>query len=103
MNITLELQQLDDLIILHTKPPVTAILRNKLHPLREQMEAYIAAEAGRSERAAQVDVANEQLVRTNAQVVSDNAKLVAEITRRDSEDEKRFSGSPPNRSEGAEG
>ena len=41
MNITLELQELDDLIFKHTVPPVTAILRNKLHPLREQMEAYV--------------------------------------------------------------
>jgi len=42
MNITLALQELDDLIIRHTQPPVTPMLRNKLHPLREQLEAYIA-------------------------------------------------------------
>ncbi len=43
MNITLKLQELDDLTLAHTKPPVTAILRNKLHTLRDQMEAYIVA------------------------------------------------------------
>jgi hypothetical protein len=41
MNITLQLQELDDLIVANTKPPTTTILRNKLSALREQMEAYI--------------------------------------------------------------
>jgi hypothetical protein len=41
MNLTLELQELDDLIVKHTSPPVTTILRNQLHPLWEQMEAYV--------------------------------------------------------------
>ena len=43
MNIALELQQLDDLTIAPIRPPVKTILRNELHPLREQMEAYVAA------------------------------------------------------------
>jgi hypothetical protein len=40
MNVTLQLQELDELIGQHTKPPATAILRNKLHSIREQVEAY---------------------------------------------------------------
>lgn len=42
MNVNLHLQELDDLIIEHTRPPATTILRNKLSTLREQMEAYVA-------------------------------------------------------------
>lgn len=54
MNITLELQELDDLIVKHTKPPVTAMLRNKLHPLREQMEAYIGTQSQKAEEHARL-------------------------------------------------
>jgi len=43
MNITLQLQKLDDLIVEHTQPPVQAILRNRLHPLLEQLEAHVLA------------------------------------------------------------
>src|SRR5262245_46087810 len=61
MNITKELQDLDNLIVEHTKPPVTAILRNKLHPLREQMEAYIDAKEKESSQHAQLAKAHESL------------------------------------------
>ena len=40
MSITAQFQKLDDLIIEHTRPPVTAILRNRLAVVREQVEAY---------------------------------------------------------------
>ena len=43
MNITLAFQELDDLIVKHTLPPAQAGLRNKLHLLRDQTEAYIEA------------------------------------------------------------
>jgi len=40
----LRLQELDNLIVEHTKPPVLAILRSKLQPVMEQVEAYQAAD-----------------------------------------------------------
>jgi predicted nucleic-acid-binding Zn-ribbon protein len=39
MSIPLQFQELDDLIVKHTAPPVTPILRSKLSTLREQVEA----------------------------------------------------------------
>ena len=61
MNITLELQNLDELIVQHTSPPITTMLRNKLHPLREQMEAYIASKSASEERNAQLTEQNQEL------------------------------------------
>ena len=78
MNITLELQQLDDLIVAHTHPPVTAILRNKLHPLRDQLEAYIAEEQQRTKLLADTQT-------EHAALKDSHAKLQAETARRDSE------------------
>ena len=49
MNITLAFQDLDDLIVQHTQAPVTTMLRNKLHPLRDQIEAYITTKESESE------------------------------------------------------
>lgn len=43
MNITLQFQELDDLNLKHTSPPTTSILRNKLHTMRDQLEAHFAA------------------------------------------------------------
>jgi hypothetical protein len=43
MSILDQFQKLDDLIILHTKPPVTTILRGQLALTREQIEAYQAS------------------------------------------------------------
>jgi hypothetical protein len=43
MNILSHLQELDDLIIEHTKPPVTPILRRKLAFCIEQADAHSAA------------------------------------------------------------
>ena len=54
MNITLQLQELDELIMQHTTPPVTATLRNKLHPLREQMEAYINSKENEAQQHAEL-------------------------------------------------
>jgi hypothetical protein len=39
MKFAADFQKLDDLIGIHTKPPVTAILRNQLHFIRDQVEA----------------------------------------------------------------
>jgi hypothetical protein len=43
MNILSHLQELDDLIIEHTKPPVTPILRSKLAFCIEQADAHSSA------------------------------------------------------------
>jgi septation ring formation regulator EzrA len=85
MNITLELQELDDLIIKHTASPVTAILRNKLHPLWDQLEGYIAAKEKEAHHIAELE---KQLLDAKAQ----NEKLEAEIARRDADanDDPRF-------------
>ncbi len=78
MTITLELQELDDLIIKHTAPPVTAILRNKLHPLRDQLEGHIAAKEKEAHHIAELE---KQLLDAKAQ----NEKLQAELARRDTD------------------
>jgi hypothetical protein len=41
MNILDQLQELDDIIVKNTNPPVTSMLRNKLHLIRDQVEAYV--------------------------------------------------------------
>jgi hypothetical protein len=71
MNITLELQELDELIIKHTAPPITTILRNKLHPLREQMEAYISSKDHESKQ-------HGMLAAEHAALKDAHAKLQAE-------------------------
>ena len=43
MNILPHLQELDDLVIEHTKPPLTAMLRNKLAFCIEQAAAHFDA------------------------------------------------------------
>lgn len=43
MNILTHLQEIDDLIVEHTKPPITPILRNKLAFAIEQAEAHSSA------------------------------------------------------------
>ena len=66
MDILDQLQILDDLIIEHTKPPITAILRNKLHTTREQAEAYAST-------AEELDKLKVQ----NATLIAENTKLKA--------------------------
>ncbi len=43
MSIIEHFQKLDDLIIEHTKPPVTSVLRHQLTLTQEQIEAYQAS------------------------------------------------------------
>jgi hypothetical protein len=43
MNMIEHIQRLDALIVEHTKPPVTTMLRNELSLISEQAEAYQAA------------------------------------------------------------
>jgi hypothetical protein len=83
MNITMELQRLDDLIIEHTRPPVTTILRNKLHPLREQLEAYV------SEKEHAVEI-HAQRAKKVEELEAANLKLQTEMARRDSDDAQGY-------------
>ena len=62
MNITLELQKLDELIIEHTNPPATTILRNQLHPLREQLEAYVETKEQEAKDASELEARHQQLL-----------------------------------------
>jgi hypothetical protein len=64
MNIVLQLQKLDDLIVEKTRPPVTAVLRNKLNPVLEQAEALLEG-----------DKAHAKLKKAHKRVVFENQKL----------------------------
>ena len=66
MNITLQFQELDDLIGIHTVPPATAILRNKLHPIREQVEAHLKTLEDQN-----------AIVAENEKLISENSALKA--------------------------
>jgi len=45
MNLTLQFQELENLIVELTRPPVTPMLRAKLHRVIEQVEALVADKA----------------------------------------------------------
>ena len=78
MNILTHLQELDDLIVEHTKPPVTPILRNKLAFCIEQAQAHAAAvERQEKTLATQIETIERQR--------KSEAALNAEIARRDAE------------------
>ena len=85
MNITLELQQLDDLIVKHTTPPVTAMLRNKLHPLRDQLEAYIIAKETGAKQASELEERNRYLVAENLRIISEKNALEAKQAESDAD------------------
>lgn len=81
MNITFELQQLDDLMIEHTRPPVTTMLGNKLHPLGEQMEKYIAAKEQDANDAAEIKSEFLKLKQEKSAVDAQLEKIKKEDTR----------------------
>ena len=77
MSIFDQFQKLDDLIILHTKTPVTAILRGQLALTREQIEAYQASSDKQDQTlAAQIE--------TIERLVKENAKVQAELQKKQS-------------------
>ncbi len=78
MNIVTHLQELDNLIIEHTKPPVTAMLRNKVAFCIEQAQAR-AADVERQEQTLS------QQIETIERLSKSEAALKAEIARRDAE------------------
>jgi hypothetical protein len=86
MNIILYLQELDDLILQHTKPPVTALLRNKLSLAMEQAEAHSAAVAKQEKTLARQLESYEQLANAKKAVEVKLLAAEAEIARRDSGD-----------------
>ncbi|MCP5528523.1 MAG: hypothetical protein H7A47_17165 [Verrucomicrobiales bacterium] len=92
MNIVTHLQELDDLIIEHTKPPVTPMLRNKVAFCIEQAQAR-AADVERQEQTLTKQIETiERLMKENQDIVSQKQALELEIARRDSDDATGFSG-----------
>ena len=75
-----QFDKLDDLIIEHTKPPVTSMLRNQLAATREQIEAYQAA----SDKQVQTVEAQAEMI-THLQ--EHNAKLEAVIKKFQTQDD----------------
>lgn len=71
MTIITHLQELDNLIVESTKPPVTAKLRNKLALIIEQAEAYQASSDKQDETLA-------AQAQTIERLITENQKLVAE-------------------------
>lgn len=79
-----QLQKLDALIVQHTQPPVTSVLRNQLSLTIEQCEAYQAASDKQDQTlAAQLETI-ERLMKENLEL---NAKIKS--TNRDAWDELR--------------
>lgn len=78
VNITQYLQELDELIVSHTSPPVTVKLRNKLHVLREQMESYIGTKEQEEIDHGRLVEAHQELQRRLAQVSSRLQESTAE-------------------------
>jgi hypothetical protein len=69
MNISLQIQELDDLIIEHTTPPVTSKLRSKLHFIRDQLDAEFKTRFDKEQ----------ELSKLNASLVAQNTELVQAI------------------------
>ena len=85
MNIVAHLQELDDLIVKHTVPPVTTMLRNKLAFCIEQASAHEDAVLKQDETLSRQIEAIEKLMK-------ENADLKAEIARRDSDADSEAGG-----------
>jgi cell division protein FtsB len=77
MNIVEHLQRLDTLIIEHTKPPVTAILRHELSLATEQGEAYQASSDKQDQTLAAQAQKIDQLMKENQDLIAANAQLQA--------------------------
>ena len=75
MNILSHLQKLNDLIIEHTKPPVTAKLRNKLSLAIEQAEAHSAAVDRQEQTLATQIETIERLEKEKQALLAENAQM----------------------------
>ena len=75
MNIIEHLQRLDALIVNHTRPPVTAILRNQLALCTEHVEAYQASSDKQDHTLATQIETIERLMKENANLIATIAKL----------------------------
>src|SRR5882724_3032507 len=72
MNPIEHLNRLDELIVEHTKAPVTALLRNQLSPAREQTEALQAAyDKLRNDHVVLKNRSDETIARLNEELVTD--------------------------------
>jgi len=85
MNILTHLQELDNLIVERTKPPVTAVLRNKLSLAVEQAEAHSSAVERQEQTLARQIEAMAQLQKENQHLVAENQKLVSAIAEQQSQ------------------
>jgi hypothetical protein len=88
MNIVEHLQALDKLIIEQTKPPVTAMLRNKLWFPLQQAEAHADAVAKQDETLARHIQTFERLTEENKKLKDENKNLIEKMAARDSEDKQ---------------
>jgi hypothetical protein len=70
MNILNHLQELDNLIIKHTQPPVTAMLRNKLSFALEQVEAHSDAVAKQNKTLSAQAETIDRLMKENAALIA---------------------------------
>lgn len=77
MNIVTQLQELDALIIEHTRPPVTAILRNKLSMAIEQAEAHTDAVARQDQTLSRQAEEIQRLMLENKNLVATVSELQA--------------------------
>jgi hypothetical protein len=82
MNIVAHLQELDDMIVEHTKPPVTTMLRNKVAFCIEQAQAR-AADVDRQEQtlARQIETID-RLMKENKDAITENTQLKDTSSRR---------------------
>jgi hypothetical protein len=76
MNILGQLQELDALIVAHTQPPVTAMLRNRLSPIIEQAEAQADAVAKQDHTLSEQIKAIEALMKENASLKAETPDIV---------------------------
>ncbi len=82
MNIIEHLQRLDALIVEHTKPPVTAMLRRELSFATEQCEAYQASSDKQ-------DQTLERQAQTIAALQDQNKQLIATIAKSQAQDKQK--------------
>src|SRR5947207_14979729 len=69
MNISLHIQELDDLIVKNTVAPAQAVLRNKLHFIRDQLDAEFKTHFDREQ----------ELSKLNASLIAQNTELVQAV------------------------
>jgi len=70
MNLIAELVDLDNLIVKHTSPPATPILRNKIQRILEETEAYVASMTKKDEALAKAEQSGTEKTATIAELAT---------------------------------